>query len=155
MLEFRPSRVATGVTARPSNETLTRLEELTDVREKPHRSNQGERTDVGVWQSFVKSGGGGQDCATLRNNVVDQDNSAWLDGRVRHRERVIMSLHGGTIRVEGGRGLSDGKAALDTGPYCLSEQNAAQCYSEPLGCPHSRRRRVAARYGHEGSICAE
>ena len=116
MLEFRLSGVATGITARPSNETLTRLEELPDVREKSHRSNQGERPDVGIGEGLVQSRGGGQDCATLGNNVVDEDNSVWLDGRIRHRERVIMSLRGGTIRVQGGRRFSDRKAALDTGP---------------------------------------
>jgi hypothetical protein len=53
MLEFRPAGIAAGITACPSNETLTRLEEPTDLREKTHRSNQGERTDVGapfLWQ---------------------------------------------------------------------------------------------------------
>src|ERR1700722_2227973 len=74
-LESRLSGIATGITACPSNVALARLEEPTDVREKPHRSNQRERPDVGIWEGLVQSRGGGQDCATLGNNVVDEDNS--------------------------------------------------------------------------------
>jgi hypothetical protein len=72
---------------------------MLDVREKTHRANQGERPDIGVWKGLMKSRGDRKDGAALGDHVVDQHNSSGRARQVRHRERLVVLLRGGTICV--------------------------------------------------------
>jgi hypothetical protein len=71
----QPSRLAAGIAASPSHNTLTGVQKMADVWKKTHRPNQGESPDIGVRKRLLKLGGGSEDRAAFGNDIVDQDDS--------------------------------------------------------------------------------
>jgi hypothetical protein len=110
-----------------------------DVRKKSHCSNQSKCSDVGVRERLLEFGGGGENGAALRNDVVDENNSLGRAQRIGHAERIVVLLQSWAVSVECGRGFTDRKTALNTRPNGSSQSNAVQRDGETLGGPHPGR----------------
>jgi hypothetical protein len=93
------------IAARPPNDTVAGLERVVDGGHESHGADEREGADIRSGECFVHTQRGGEDRATSRDHIVDEDDSianrGWWSVNS-NREGVIVLPDGWAVCIEGG-----------------------------------------------------